>query len=495
MLVDREACYRALRTRDARFDGRFFTGVRSTGVYCRPVCPARTPKLDNCVFLPSAAAAQRAGFRPCLRCRPEVSPDLVLWRGTLNTISRALRLIADGALDDADVDRLAARIGVGARHLRRLFDRHVGASPIAVAHTRRLLFAKRLLDETPLPITDVAFAAGFASVRRFNDAVRRAYGRAPRELRRLRNAATRPLGTGVSLTLPFAPPYDWPAVAAFLAARAIPGVEVVRGDAYRRTIALGGKTGTVEVRPAAHRPHLVATIRFPDVSLLAQIVGRLRRLFDVDADIDAIIAHLGRDARLAAYLRTRPGLRVPGCWDGFELATRAILGQQVSVAAATTLAGRLAARYGTPLHEDGVLPEDEELRCVFPTPAALAAADLTGIGVTRQRAATITAFARAVTAEPALLREAQNLDDAISRLSCVRGIGDWTAQYIAMRALREPDAFPATDLGLRRAAATNGQSPTARQLRDVADRWRPWRSYAAMHLWAGGGATDRRNTR
>ncbi|MCK6554258.1 helix-turn-helix domain-containing protein [Candidatus Binatia bacterium] len=491
MLVDREACYRALRTRDARFDGRFFTGVRSTGVYCRPVCPARTPKLDNCVFLPSAAAAQRAGFRPCLRCRPEVSPDLVVWRGTLNTISRALRLIADGALDDANVDQLAGRIGVGARHLRRLFERHVGASPGAVARTRRLLFAKRLLDETALPITEVAYASGFASVRRFNDAVRRTYGRAPRDLRRLRRSDTGPPGTGVSLVLPCAPPYDWPGIADFLGARAIPGLEVVRHNVYRRTIALAGKTGTVEVRPAGQAPHLVATIRFPDVALLAQIVGRLRRLFDVDADINGIVTHLRRDARLAGCVRSRPGLRVPGCWDGFELAIRAVLGQQVSVAAATTLAGRLVARYGTPLHADGVSPEDPELRFVFPTPAALAAADLTGIGLPRSRAAAITAFSRAVTAEPALLREAQNLDHAIDRLSALPGIGEWTAQYIAMRALREPDAFPASDLGLRRAAATNGQSPTACQLRDVAESWRPWRSYAAMHLWVGGGDPGR----
>jgi len=493
MLIDRDACYRALRTRDARFDGRFFTGVRSTGVYCRPVCPARTPKLDNCVFLPSAAAAQRAGFRPCLRCRPEASPDLVVWRGTLNTIARALRLIADGALDTGDVDALAARIGVGARHLRRLFDRHVGASPLAVAQTRRLLFAKRLIDETVLPMTEVAYAAGFASVRRFNDTVRRIYGRPPRELRRLRDASIGREGAGVALRLPFAPPYDWPAIAGFLAPRAIPGVEIVRNGVYRRTIAFGETHGTVEVAPASGGSHLVATIHFPEVSRLAQIVGRLRRLFDLDADAGAIVDHFRPDALLGPLVTARPGLRVPGCWDGFELAVRAILGQQVSVAAATTLAGRVVRAHGVPFRGSGPLPDDPELHRVFPEPATLAAADLTNIGLPRARAAAISAFARAVAAQPELLRESQNLDDAVARLCALPGIGEWTAQYIAMRALREPDAFPAGDLGLLRAAATDGRRPTPQALRAAAEPWRPWRSYAAVHLWVSGlapGAPD-----
>jgi AraC family transcriptional regulator, regulatory protein of adaptative response / DNA-3-methyladenine glycosylase II len=482
MVIDREACYRALRTRDVRFDGRFFTGVLSTGVYCRPVCPARTPKLENCVFLPSAAAAQEAGFRPCLRCRPEASPELFVWRGTLNTTSRALRLIADGALDEDDVEHLAARVGVGARHLRRLFDRHIGASPLAVAQTRRLLFAKRLIDETALPMTQIAFAAGFGSLRRFNHTVQRSYGRPPRELRRRRAAAVELDGERATvLRLPFAPPYDWSAVTTFLAARAIPGVESVRDGVYRRTISLGAAHGLVEVRSVAAANHLVAAIRFPEVAQLAGIVTRLRRLFDLDADVNAIGAHLRRDRRLRNLVARRPGLRVPGCWDGFELAVRAILGQQVSVAAATTLAGRLVAAHGTPLPN----ANGSGLQFVFPAPAVLADANLSSLGLPRARAAAISRFAAAVADRSDLLRESQSLDAAVEKLRQLPGVGEWTAHYIAMRALREPDAFPASDLGLQRAMAAGSTRPTPKQLLAAAEGWRPWRSYAALHLWTG----------
>jgi AraC family transcriptional regulator of adaptative response / DNA-3-methyladenine glycosylase II len=481
MAADRDACYRALRTRDARFDGRFFICVRSTGVYCRPVCPARPPKLENCVFLPSAAAAQEAGFRPCLRCRPEASPDTFAWRGTSNTVSRALRLIAEGALDEGDVERLAGRLGVGDRHLRRLFDRHVGASPLAVAQTRRLLFAKRLIDETALPMTEVALAAGFGSVRRFNAAVRRTYDRSPRALRRLR-AARAGDRTAVTLRLPYLPPYDWEAMAGFLAARAIPGVEAVTAGVYRRTIACGGGHGVVAARPVPGKAHLEATIQVPEVAHLATVVTRLRRLFDLDADVQTIGEHLASDPRLAPLVAARPGLRVPGAWDAFELAVRAILGQQVSVAAATTLAGRLVAAHGAPLAGPVA---DDALRAVFPAPAALAAADLTTIGLTRARARALAAFAGAVEREPDLLSTAPSLDTAVARLSALDGLGDWTAQYIAMRALREPDAFPASDLGLRRALETADGRPSPRALVAAAERWRPWRAYAVLHLWLG----------
>ena len=482
MVGDRDACYRALRTRDARFDGRFFICVRSTGVYCRPVCPARPPKLENCVFLPSAAAAQEAGFRPCLRCRPEASPETFAWRGTSNTVSRALRLIAEGALDEDDVEGLAGRLGVGDRHLRRLFDQHVGASPVAVAQTRRLLFAKRLIDETALPMTEVALAAGFGSVRRFNAAVRCTYNRSPRALRRLRalRGADR---TAVTLRLPYLPPYDWENMVGFLAARAIPGVESMAGGVYRRTIACGRAHGVVTVRPAPGASHLVATIHVTEVAHLTGIVTRLRRLFDLDADVETIGEHLASDPRLAPLVAARPGLRVPGAWDAFELAVRAILGQQVSVAAATTFAGRLVAAHGrllaTPVADDG-------LRFVFPEPQALAAADLTTIGLTRARARTLSSFAAVVAREPELLSTAPSLDAAVDRLSALDGIGDWTAQYIAMRALREPDAFPASDLGLRRALETPVGRPSTRAVLATAECWRPWRAYAVLHLWLGG---------
>jgi AraC family transcriptional regulator of adaptative response / DNA-3-methyladenine glycosylase II len=477
-LADHDACYRVLRARDARFDGRFFVCVRTTGVYCRPICPARPPRPENCLFLPSAAAAQAAGFRPCLRCRPEASPETAAWRGTANTVTRAIRLIAEGALDGGDVRALAGRLGIGDRHLRRLFDRHVGASPLAVAQTRRLLFAKRLIDETTLPMTEVALAAGFRSLRRFHAVVRRTWGRPPRALRRGPAAAAG--GTAVTLRLPFVPPYDWDALVAFLAARAVPGVEAVCDGVYRRTIACTAGHGVVAVRRAPGAPHLVATIRVPDTRELATVVGRLRRLFDLDADPRTIDAHLAADPRLAPLVGARPGLRVPGAWDPFELAVRAILGQQVSVAAATTLAGRLVAAHGEPL---APALADGELRAVFPGPAALAAADLRRVGLPGARAHALAAFAAAVARAPELLATAAGLDAAVGRLCALDGVGAWTAHYVAMRALREPDAFPTGDLGVARALATGDGRPGPRAVAAVAEAWRPWRAYAVLHLW------------
>ncbi len=339
---DRKACYRALLTRDARFDGRFFTAVRTTGIYCRPICPARHPNLCNVVFMPSAAAAEAAGFRPCLRCRPETSPDIAAWHGTSSTVARALALIAAGALNGGDVDGLASRLGMGERQLRRLFQKHLGASPNSVAQTRRSLFAKQLITDTQLSMTDVALAAGFGSVRRFNDTFQKLYGRAPRTLRR--SGAASPAGaSAVTLTLPYKPPYDWSAMIGFLSARAIPGVEHVWPGLYARTICIGEAHGTIEVRPAKPRQGrhaLLATIRFPAITALPAIVDRIRRIFDLGADPIIIEEQLSRDPRLAPLVAARPGLRVPGAWDGFELAVRGILGQQITVKAATGLAGR-----------------------------------------------------------------------------------------------------------------------------------------------------------
>jgi AraC family transcriptional regulator of adaptative response / DNA-3-methyladenine glycosylase II len=476
--LDRDACYRALQTRDARFDGRFFTAVRSTGIYCRPICPARTPKLENCIFLPSAAAAHQMGFRPCLRCRPEVAPGVASWRGSANTVNRALNLIAEGAMDGAGLEDLAGRLGVGARHLRRLFDQYVGASPVSVAQTHRILFAKTLINETQLSMTDVALAAGFGSIRRFNAVLQQTYGRAPTALRRAAKSQG-DAGAGVTLKLAFTPPYDWDAIIGFLSQRAIPGVEAVESGRYRRSFVIGSSRGVVDVRPAPGANHLLATIFTSNVMALAAVVARLRRVFDLDADIAAIDAHLAKDARLAQAVRQRPGLRVPGAWDGFELAVRAVLGQQVSVRAATTFAGRLAAAHGEPL---GLDLEDGPNR-VFPSPQAVAAADLTAIGLTRARAASLNALSRAMLADPRLLRAYDTLDETTAKLGALPGVGPWTAHYIAMRALREPDAFPASDLGLMRAMAIEGRRPTPTQLFTLAEAWRPWRAYAALRLW------------
>jgi AraC family transcriptional regulator of adaptative response / DNA-3-methyladenine glycosylase II len=475
--LHRDVCYRALVTRDARFDGRFFTAVVSTGIFCRPICPARTPKIDNCIFLPSAAAAHQMGFRPCLRCRPEVAPGLAGWRGTANTVSRALGLIAEGGWSEGGADELANRLGVGARHLRRLFDQHVGASPVVVAQAHRLLFAKKLITETTLDMTEIALASGFGSVRRFNDAFLHAYGRPPSALRRSQRAPS--AAAGIVLQLPFTTPYDWPAMLAFLEARAIPRVEVVSRGSYARSFVEGGVAGSLEVAPAKRGDHLVATIRLSDVSRLAVVIARLRRLFDLDADIHTIDAQLSRDPALAQLVAARPGIRVPGAWDPFELAVRAVLGQQVSVSAATRFAGRIAASFGEPL---GVAPAGGP-DLAFPTAETLAQADLGGIGLTRARTATLHALARTVASDPSILRARDSLEQTVDALRELPGIGPWTAHYVSMRALREPDAFPEGDLGLLRALETSAGRPTPAALQLRAEAWRPWRAYAAMRLW------------
>ena len=320
-LLDREACYRVFQTHDARFDGRIFVGVTSTGIYCRPICPARTPKFANCRFFASAAAAQEAGFRPCLRCRPEIAPELAFWRGTSNTVSRALKLIAEGALDESEagVEALAERLGVGGRQLRRLFQQHIGASPIAVAQTRRVLFAKHLIHDTHLPMTEVALSAGFGSVRRFNETFRKMFGRPPSALRRARRGAKGSSDTsaaeGVTLRLSYRPPYDWPGMLEALAARADRRVEHIEGDIWHRVIELDGKTGGVAVAHLPGRNAVAVTIRFPEVRALPAIVARVKRVFDLGADIAMIGNHLSRDPKLAPLIARRPGLRAPGDWD------------------------------------------------------------------------------------------------------------------------------------------------------------------------------------
>jgi AraC family transcriptional regulator of adaptative response / DNA-3-methyladenine glycosylase II len=480
-------CYRALTTRDARFDGRVFVGVTSTGVYCRPICPARTAKPENCRFFPSAAAAQAAGFRPCLRCRPEISPDAAAWRGTSTTVSRGLALIAEGALDGGEVrvDALAERLGIGERQLRRLFEQHLGVPPIVVAQTRRVLFAKQLIQETALSMTDVAAAAGFGSLRRFNDVFKRLYRRSPRELRRKQWIAP----SAVTLRLGYRPPYDWEAILCFLAARAVDGVELIANNRYHRTIAIDGTAGTVAVAPG--RNCLVVTIRLPDVRALLAVVARLRRLFDLDADVEAIGAHLKSDRGLAPLIARRPGLRTPGAWDGFELAVRAILGQQVTVGAARCLAGDLVALVGAPVTSD--ITGHEQLTHVFPTAAQLAAADLSRLGLPRARLHAVQALARAAAADPTLFEPPGSAGDAIERLQALPGFGPWTAQYWALRALRDSDAFPAGDVALLRSPAmANGTRLSPKALLERAEAWRPWRAYAAQHLWTA--QSDMRRT-
>jgi AraC family transcriptional regulator, regulatory protein of adaptative response / DNA-3-methyladenine glycosylase II len=477
MELDHTTCYHALQARDSRFDGRFFVGVRTTGIYCRPICPARIPKPENCQFFPAAAAAELAGFRACLRCHPELSPGFWNCVTTESTVRRALQYIAEGALDHGDVTGLANRLGIGDRHLRRLFIQHLGASPVKVAQTHRLQFAKQLLDQTALPITDVALASGFSSLRRFNHLIQAVYGRSPRELRRRPDDRS----AVIQLKLPLIEPYDWTSLIGFLGKRAIPGVEHITDRSYRRTIEVKGQPGWIEVQSIPGKPYLLARIQGPDIRQLAPIVEGLRRLFDLNANSTEITAILGQDPRLAAAIARSPGLRVPGAWDGFELAVRAILGQQVSVAAATTLVGRLVAAHGQPIDPD---PAIAPLAYRFPTPAVLAQADLSGLGITQARIKAIVSLAQSCLDNPALFDPYPTLEDGIKRLCQLPGIGEWTAHYIAMRALREPDAFPAADLVLMKSLSTADHRVQKAECLALSQRWRPWRAYAAMYLWS-----------
>lgn len=474
MQLDPAACYRALRARDRRFDGRFFVGVRTTGIYCRPVCPARTPLRRNIDFYACAAAAEAAGLRPCKRCRPETSPGTPAWLGSSALVSRALRLIRAGALDDGDVAALAHRLGIGDRQLRRLFDQHLGASPAAVARAQRVQAARALIDQTGLPMVEVSAAAGFQSLRQFNHAVRQRFGAPPRELRR---RAARG-GESVALRVSYRPPFDWPGLLAFLAVRATPGVERVDAGRYRRTVRIGDTTGWIEVAPAPDAAALEVRLSPCDGAALLPALEGVRRVFDLGADPLQIAAQLRADQRLRPLLRARPGLRVPGAWDPFEVAVRGIAGQQISVAGATTIIGRLVRRCGTPVElGDG-------LTHLFPTPAALAEADLSGIGMPAARSAALRALARAVAGGGLRLDAARGLGDAVERLRALPGIGEWTAQYIAMRGLGEPDAFPFGDLVLCQALGNGAGKVSAAELARAAEAWRPWRAYAALHLWA-----------
>ncbi len=473
MELDRAVCDRARKSRDARFDGRFFIAVTTTKIYCWPICPVRSPNDQNIRYYPTAAAAEAAGFRPCLRCRPEASPGTPAWFGTSSVVSRALRLIGEGALDREGVDAFADRLGVTSRHLRRLFVQHLGATPIEVALTRRVQSAKKLLDDTRLPFAQVAIAAGFGSLRRFNGEIRRTYSRTPTQLRRL---ARRPIEESGSyrFKLSYRPPYDWDALAGFLSARATPGVESVDRSGYRRTIAINGKTGTIAVAPVAGAPALTLEVRFADSNALLTIVERVKRMFDVAADPAVIATQLGGDPMLARAWSAHQGIRVPGAWDPFELAVRAILGQQISVRAATTIAGRVATRWGSPVDAGAGLDR------LFPTPAQLKAAPLEEAGIVRSRAGAIRALAQAV-CDGTLVFDA---DTCLDALRAIPGIGEWTAQYVAMRALNEPDAFLCGDLVLRRMAG----DCSSRELDAEAERWRPWRAYAVLLLWQS--ATD-----
>ena len=478
MNLDADRCYKACLSNDARFDGRFFAAVRTTGIYCRSICPAPMPKRENIVFYPSAAAAEQAGFRACRRCRPDASPGTPAWHGSSALVTRALRLIDAGALDEAGLPDLSRRLGIGERQLSRLFVRHLGTSPVAVAQTRRVHFAKRLLEETSMPMGQIAFASGFASVRRFNHLIRKSFDRSPSEIRRDRPGARVSGRDGhLDLRLTYRPPLDWSEILRTLTPRATPGVESIEGETYRRTVSHDGNTGVIEVRPS--RGHsLSLRVIGPLSRSILPIAERVRDLFDLRCDAHTIRMCLISSRRLRSRLVRRPVPRVLGAWDGFETAVRIVLGQQVSVKGASTIAGRIAARYGEPIAE----PRDG-LRVLFPTPEALATASLDRCGLTGARVRAVRGLARGVCDGAIVLHPSSDPGEVRERLLGLPGIGRWTAETIVMRALGHPDAFPAGDLGLRKALAVNGSLPGERELLALSEAWRPWRAYAAMVLW------------
>ena len=481
MTSDPAALYNAFVSRDPRFDGVFYVGVTSTGIYCRPVCTARTPKAANCRFFDSAEAAEKSNFRPCLRCRPELAPG----NAPVDDGARIAALIAqridEGMLDDgARLERIATKFGWSPRQIRRMVHKELGVSPIELVLTRRLLLAKQLLTETTLPIAQVAFASGFSSLRRFNDAFSGRYGMPPSRFRTATDAAAVAVDSDrFTLQLSYRPPFDWEGLLRFLAARTLTGAEAIQDGAYLRTVALGNHTGWLRVTHAPAKRGLMVELTHSLTPALPALLGRLRHLFDLAARPDLIARQLASDVRLSASVGANPGLRVPGAFDGFELAMRAILGQQVTVRAATTIAGRVVSAFGDP-----IATPVAGLDRLSPTPrriAALAPAELASLGIIRTRACSIVALAEEIASGRLTLDAGADPATTMAQLVALPGIGAWTAHYVAMRALRWPDAFPKEDVALRKQLG----GVSAARAEELSQGWRPWRSYATMYLWQG----------
>lgn len=478
LTTDFDLFYRAMSSRDARFDGRFFSAVTTTGIYCRPICPAPTPYARNVRFYRCAAAAEAAGFRACRRCHPEASPGSSDWNVRADLVARALRLIGDGVVDAEGVAGLARRLSVSARHLHRELVAEVGVGPLALARTRRAQAARVLIDQTNLTLATIAFTAGFASVRQFNQTMQTTFGCAPSAFRRRAPAAN--MGEGnLTLRLSYRPPFDAAALLAYFRQRALPGVEEVTERCYRRTVVLPASRGIVELEPLERENAVLLRVQLDTLRDLSLLVQRSRNLFDLDAAPTAVAGVLGTDPMLAPLVAARPGLRVPGTVNGFELAVRAILGQQVSVAGARTLAGRLVTAFGAPIEQS-----QGTLTHFFPSPERIAQANLQGFGLTGSRIAALQALARAVADGRLVLDRGADWEKSLTQLRQIPGIGPWTAAYIAMRALGNPDAFPAADLGLRHAFEQWGEAADVQSIERRAETWRPWRAYAAHYLWA-----------
>jgi AraC family transcriptional regulator of adaptative response / DNA-3-methyladenine glycosylase II len=482
MEQDSRRLYKALTSRDSRFDGVFFAGVTSTGIYCRPICPAKTPKASNCRFFGTPQEAEQAGFRPCLRCRPELAPGSAPVDDAQRIAQLIVQRLEDGHFDEkAGLEAIADQFELSSRQIRRIVQKELGVAPIQLLLTRRLLLAKQLLTETALSITEVAFASGFSSLRRFNDAFDGRYGMPPTRLRRKATEDVEAIAESLTSTLQlsYRPPYDWEGLLAFLAARALTGIEHVTNSSYSRTVQLGEAKGWIKITQSKKKHALMVEFTHSLTPVLPALLGRVRALFDLNARPDLIAKHLGRDARLASAVKANPGLRVPGAFSGFELGLRAILGQQVTVKAATTIACRFVEAFGEP-----IVTPFAQLHRLTPVPSRVAAASVDEIarhGIVAARCKSMIALAR-VQGSGGLSLDGgahRDPDDSIRRLAELPGIGPWTANYIAMRALRWPDAFPKEDIAVR----NNLGGVTAKEAEVLSQAWRPWRSYAVMHVW------------
>ncbi|WP_209623773.1 DNA-3-methyladenine glycosylase 2 [Saccharothrix coeruleofusca] len=478
MHEDAERCARAVKARDARFDGWFFTAVVTTRIYCRPSCPVAPPKVENMRFYPSAAAAQQAGFRACKRCRPDASPGSPLWHHRADSVAKAMRLIADGVVDREGVPGLAARLGYSVRQVERQLVAELGAGPLALARAQRAQTARLLIETTALPMAEVALAAGFASVRAFNETVREVFGLSPTELRARRRGPAGGVPGVLPLRLPFRAPLHPDNLFGHLAATAVPGVEEWRDGAYRRTLRLPHGHGVVSLRPGGD--HVACLLALADLRDLSIAIARCRRMLDLDADPVAVDEQLAADPLLRPLVRRAPGRRVPGTADAEEFAVRAVLGQQVSTAAARTHAGRLVLAAGEPVPDDGGLTH------LFPTPAALLELDPSALAVPGARRDAFTGLVRALAEGRIDLGAGADWAEARAGLAALPGLGPWTVEVIAMRALGDPDAFIPSDLGVRAAARALGLPATPAALTGRARAWRPWRAYAVQHLWATG---------
>jgi len=469
MLLDQDICYSALQSKDQRFDGKFFVGIKSTGIYCRPICPARTANRKSCQFFPSAAAAEKSGFRPCLRCRPELAPGNAPVDMQSQLAGKAVSRIEDTLLQEESVAELAASLGVSSRHLRRTFRSQFGVSPIEYTQTKRLLLAKHLLTDTQLPVTQIAYASGFSSLRRFNTLIKERYRLTPTDIRK--SGAQNERNLPVKFELSYRPPLDWDSLLNFLKPRLTPGTEMIKENRYFRTVKLAENSGWFSVSHRTDKPSLRVEVSLALVPSIRQIMARVKHMFDLTANPTEIESHL------SSLPIQHHGLRIPGSFDGFETTVRAILGQQITVKAATTLHGRFMEAFGKPVETPY-----KELNQIYPDASAIASLSIDDIaqhGIISSRARSITELARAISNKEISLHPNVDIEDTLAKLLNIYGIGPWTAQYVAMRILSWPDAFPHSDLGIKKAL---GESDPKKILA-IAEQWRPWRAYAALHLW------------